>query len=81
MIKKTLLFTIFLEVTHIRTVEIMLKNTDIDSLLSSFKVVFVVVQPPLARVTIFSKYGNHDVSIGPSSPLVTSVDVNEVIVI
>ena len=81
MITKALLSTIFLEVTHIRTVEIMLKNTDIDSLLSSFKVVFVVVQPPLARVTIFSKYGNHDVSIGPSSPLVTSVDVNEVIVI
>ena len=81
MITKALLSTIFLEVTHIRTVEIMLKNTDIDSLLSSFKVVLVVVQPPLAWVTIFSKYGNHNVGIGPSSPLVTSVDVNEVIVI
>ena len=81
MMKKALLFTIFLKVTHILTEETLLKNTDVDSLLSSFKVVLVVVQPPLARVTIFSKYGNHDVSIGPSSPLVTSVDVNEVIVI
>ena len=81
MMKKTLLFTIFLKVTHILTEETLLKNTDVDSLLSSFKVVLVVVQPPLARVTIIAKYGNHDVSIGPSSPLVTSVDVNEVIVI
>ena len=81
MMKKALLFIIFLKVTHILTEETLLKNTDIDPLLSSFKVVLVVVQPPLARVTIFSKYSNHDVSIGPSSPLVTSVDVNEVIVI
>ena len=81
MIKKALLFTIFLKGTHILTEETLLKNTDIDALLSSFKVVLVVIQLSLARVTIFSKYGNHDVGIGPSSPLVTSVYVNEVIVI
>ena len=79
--KKALLFTIFLKITHILTDETLLKNTDINPLLSSFKVVLVVVQPPLTRVTIIAKYGNHDVSIGSSSPLVTSVDVNEVIVI
>ena len=50
-----------------------------DFLLSIFKVVAVIVQSPLAWVTFFSKYGNHDISIGSSSPLITSVYVSDVI--
>ena len=54
-------------------------NIKCDFLLSIFKVVAVIVQSPLAWVTFFSKYGNHDVSIGSSSPLITGVYVSDVV--
>ena len=54
---------------------------NVSYLLSTFKVIFVVVQLLFFWITVFTKQGNEDISIGSSSPLIPSVYVNLILVI
>lgn len=50
-------------------------------LLSAFKIVFIVVQLLFSWITVFTEYGDEDIRISPSSPLISSVNVNLIQVI